>query len=484
MPGLGLQRAIALLVASTLVLQAQSDDKDGIYTDPTHLQGASDIVVSDNKIAYVAVDSNYFSLVALSVKSSYSPAFVDATSLDNSASTPLNLTTSRGTEGSNSSAGWGDVGASAQDLLSSSVSKKVALHSGGAPQTSPSVLVVSPYLEPYFTRVNLDTATGAFNSQCSVGSKYAIGAKDVLVHVDTAYILTTDNHMEVFDVSAYYTYNCASYLGGYAFEGSYPGDSWTPSAFAVSFPFAYVLSKDNQELKVLNVNNPSYIKQTGSLQDYNYLSSGEAMVIQGSYAYIAVDSAEGVSFGSTLMVIVSLAHTDPQIIGYYEEDEDENVCLGPNSLAVKGKYAYLSCPQSCSLVVVDVTNNFSPKRVGRLNDCDHLAFTSAIALHSNDVSEDPATEPGQSSAPKVAATTPTFVYAVSDIGSSLTVIDVSDPENPHISKYKSVSKKSLAGWKIALIILGVAAFITLWTLGGIFLFKHYQNKRRGQVLLA
>jgi hypothetical protein len=207
-------------------------------------------------------------------------------------------------------------------------------------------------------------------------------ANSVYVSGSYAYLVDiTSNDLKVIDISDPTTPTLVGSLG----IGNTPGSVY------VSGSYAYVVDASSEDLKVIDVSDPSSPTLAGSLGIGN--SPGSVHVV-GRYAYVT-DS------GSNDLKVIDVSDpSSPALIG--------SLGLGqsPTSLYVSGRYAYVVDSSSDDLKVIDISDPSSPTITGLL---------------------------GIGSSPTSVYVSGRYAYVVDGFLPDLKVIDISDPSSPSVS---------------------------------------------------
>jgi hypothetical protein len=182
-----------------------------------------------------------------------------------------------------------------------------------------------------------------------------------------------------------------------------PGEYLNGAAgVATDGDYAYVVSKDDDALVVIDISTKSTPTRVGQITgggNYLNFARGIAMVVQGNYVYV-------VSKDSDAFVIINVStKTSPtregQLFGAGEYLNE------PDSVAVDGDYAYVTGNLSGSLVVIDISNKSSPTRVGQITGAgNYLTSPRGVAVQGN------------------------YVFVTSSTQNSLAIFDVSTKSSP------------------------------------------------------
>jgi hypothetical protein len=159
-------------------------------------------------------------------------------------------------------------------------------------------------------------------------------------------------------------------------------------AVQVSGGFAYLLLEDHNELRVVDVHDPSRPRLCGSYRDFYY--DVEEIYVRGDLAYVAEDSG--------LMIIDVSNPFLPTRRGYYRSTSGT-----PTGIHVSGDFAYLAT-QGYGLEIVDVTDPAYPVRRG---GCRITGSVLRVSVQGN------------------------LAYLADESG-RLQIVDVSDPSQPRL----------------------------------------------------
>ena len=163
-----------------------------------------------------------------------------------------------------------------------------------------------------------------------------------------------------------------------------------PTSIAISGNYAYVVHRGTQDLKVIDISNPSLPSSQGSL---GIGSSPSSIAVSGNYAYV-------VDIGSDDLKVIDISNPSlPSLQG--------SLSLGasPRSVAVSGDYAYVVDWGSEDLKVIDISNPSLPSLQG-------------------------STPLGQR--PSFVTVSGGYAYVVDYVSADLKVIDVSNPSSPSL----------------------------------------------------
>ena len=168
------------------------------------------------------------------------------------------------------------------------------------------------------------------------------------------------------------------------------------SSVHVAGQYAYVTGEQSDSLAVVDVSNPSNPTVVGSIIDHTYLDVPEDVHVSGKYAYVAAEK-------SNALTIIDISDpTNPTLV---TSVVDGTQLGGPEAVYVKGKYAYVCAEGSNHFTVVDVSDPTHPSIVGSLTD-PNLGGPEGVYVSNR------------------------YAYVVGENNNSLSIIDISDPTNP------------------------------------------------------
>jgi len=205
-----------------------------------------------------------------------------------------------------------------------------------------------------------------------------------------------------------------------------------PFSISISGRYAYVLDRDLDELKIVDVTEPTAPVVVGSLA---IGGASEGLFVAGRYAYV-VDSES-----DDLKVIDISNPSTPSITG--------SVLLQPSAspthVYVAGRYAYITDISTDELRVVDISDPFSPTEIGGVGldtnarsvfvDGRYAYVTDGAAsfLYVYDVSNPGAPSLAGSLSvdfPEALYVSGRYAYVTTFGTPELLVIDISDPSTP------------------------------------------------------
>ena len=224
------------------------------------------------------------------------------------------------------------------------------------------------------------------NNSCSpkvIGS-LAIGSNPESISVLGNYAYVVDwgsDDLKVIDIS---DPTAPSVTGSLAIGGS-------PSSIFVLGSYAYVVDQNSDDLKVIDISDPTTPTLSGSLAIGGFPSS---IFVLGSYAYV-------VDWGSDDLKVIDISDpTAPSVTG--------SLAIGgsPSSIFVLGSYAYVVDGGSDDLKVIDISDPTTPTLSGSLAIG---SFPTSMSVSGN------------------------YAYVVDGGSADLKVIDISDPTAPMLS---------------------------------------------------
>ena len=206
-----------------------------------------------------------------------------------------------------------------------------------------------------------------------------------------------------------------------------------PISIAVSGNYAYVLDRGIEDLKVIDISNPSSPSLQGSLGIGSFPTS---VAVSGNYAYV-------VDAGSKDLKVIDISNPSlPSLQGSL------GLGLFPNSIAVSGNFAYVVDELSADLKVIDISNPSLPSLQSSLgigSDPRYVVVSGNYAYVVDSGSEDlkvidisnpslPSLQGslGIGSVPSSIAVSGNYAYIVDWGTDDLKVIDVSNPSSPSL----------------------------------------------------
>ena len=211
------------------------------------------------------------------------------------------------------------------------------------------------------------------------------------------------------------------------------GLGFFPISVAVSGNYAYVVDIGSEDLTVIDVSNPSLPSLQGSL---GIGSSPYSIAVLGNYAYV-------VDWGSEDLKVIDVSNPSlPSLQGSLGIGSD------PFSIAVSGNYAYVVDQGSEDLKVIDVSNPSLPSLQGSLGIGSQpisIAVSGNYAYVVDQGSEDlkviDVSNPSLpilqgsldiGSTPRSVAVSGNYAYVVDGGSDDLKVIDISNPSLPSL----------------------------------------------------
>ncbi len=224
------------------------------------------------------------------------------------------------------------------------------------------------------------------------------------------------------------------------------------SAVAVEAGVAYVTSKSDGALTVIDVSSPENIQFLAELSNdngYDHLRGACSVVVSASgVACVAAEYSDAVS-------IIDVSDPgDPVLLAELLDDSRDlsspfSKLRAPRTLDLKGAYLYVAAEDDNAVTIVDISNPSAPRLVAELED-DFKNPGSPFA-RLNGVSH-------------VAVSGDLALIAARD-DNAVTVVDIGDPTNPLVLNDELVSSKANPSpftklrWADSLAVSGSAAFI-------------------------
>ncbi|MBI5221311.1 MAG: hypothetical protein HY979_00705 [Candidatus Magasanikbacteria bacterium] len=171
-----------------------------------------------------------------------------------------------------------------------------------------------------------------------------------------AYVVSRDNnYLVVIDVSAP---ESPSIVGSVADGTNMNG----PLAVYVSGNYAYVAGNISKSLALVDISDPTAPTVASSLIDATNLNGINSVYVSGKYAYLTAGSANSLS-------IVDISTTSSlKLAGIYTSGSILSV---PGSVFISGKYAYIVSRSSANLAIVDIKGaDISVANIGNINSND------------------------------------------------------------------------------------------------------------------
>jgi len=246
--------------------------------------------------------------------------------------------------------------------------------------------------------------------------------QDVFVSGRYAYVIDNGaNDLKVIDVS---NPSSPELMGILSIGGG-------PTGIHVSGRYAYVASQTSDDLKVVDVSNASSPQTVGSIV---FASSDMIDVfVSGKYAYVI-----GITSNDLDVVDVS-DPTSPKAVGTL------GIGAQPTDMYVSGRYAYVSHQTSNNLSVIDVSNPSAPVKIGNLTigaNARDIFVSGRFAYIVGPSNNLIVIDISNSTLPKTTSTltiggTPAkifvsgrYAYVVDSSANDLRVIDISNPSAP------------------------------------------------------
>ncbi|MDP2908063.1 MAG: hypothetical protein Q8O03_09105 [Nanoarchaeota archaeon] len=140
-----------------------------------------------------------------------------------------------------------------------------------------------------------------------------------------------------------------------------------PEDIFVSGKYAYVLSRGTWEsgLEILDISEPAQPKHAGKIADDAnvLLAQPESIFVSGNYAYVTSRNEKGVE-------ILDVSNpAQPKHAGKIVDD-DTTLLAGAKNIFVSGKYAYVISENG--LEILDISNPAQPKHAGKIADSDDV----------------------------------------------------------------------------------------------------------------
>ena len=192
--------------------------------------------------------------------------------------------------------------------------------------------------------------------------------------------------------------------------GNLPDDSSlgldTALKVAVQGDYAYVVSRDDDALQIVDISNPQVLTGVGSLTHNGttaFLDGPHSVYAQGNFAYVVS------SPGNSFQIIDISNPSNPTPRGFLQNGTLGALLNEPQGLYIQGNYAYVTGRIGNSLQIIDISNPDAPIPVGSLTDGTggaQLNQPIGIQVQGN------------------------YAYIASFVSDTFQVFDVSDPTNP------------------------------------------------------
>ena len=188
--------------------------------------------------------------------------------------------------------------------------------------------------------------------------------RSIFVQGKYAYIITNINQFLVMDISDKSNIREVGSisLGAYRY--------YEPVSLFVENNYAYVVSHYSNVLRVLNISSPTSPTIVGSITN----AQGEAVInvpqsvfVKGDYAYIA-SAGLWPTFSGALEIVNIIRKTIPTHAGKITNGTGGAVLNYANSVFVEGDFAYIASTNSDALEVVNISNPSSPTHKAKVVD--------------------------------------------------------------------------------------------------------------------
>ncbi len=235
-------------------------------------------------------------------------------------------------------------------------------------------------------------------------AQYLGGARDVFVQGKYAYVVgLDDDSLSVVDISNPENISEISGITDNSVGGNATGLAGALGIYVVG-NYAYIVSRDDNALDIIDISDPSNLTEVGVLFDNAtlHLASPSAIYVAGGYAYI--DSGADNAF----TVVDVRDPTNPREVGALISNSTAHIG-DPLSMSFEGKYAYIVSKSQFYLTAIDVSNPTNPVWVGELAN-DGTNFLRDVATGG-------------------IYTSGKYAYIASNTADSLSVIDISNPRD-------------------------------------------------------
>ena len=214
-------------------------------------------------------------------------------------------------------------------------------------------------------------------------------------------------------------------------------------SIAISGNYAYVASRVDNGVEILDISDPTNPTHVGSIDDTNCdtahsneceLYGAYSIFVSGNYAYVASDTDDGVEI---------LDISDPSNPTHAGSITDAGAMEldGANIITVSGNYAYVAGYYDNGVEILDISDPTNPTHVGSIDDtlcgtqCE-LGGATSIAISGN------------------------YAYIAGYIDDGVQILDISDPSNPtHVGSITDAGAMELDG-ATSIAISGSYAYIT------------------------
>jgi|GEM_PF-2042395 len=250
---------------------------------------------------------------------------------------------------------------------------------------------------------------------------------DIFISGNYAYVISRlNNYLEIVDISN----PIAPVQKGVIFHGNNGALLENPNSVFVSGNYAYVVGNSNA-LEIVDVSNPSAPIHAGALVNGDggtNLSSPNSVFVLGNYAYIS-------SQGNTTLEIVDISDQAAPI----HAGNLNLAFFGPTSIFVSGQYAFLTSSYQNALAVVNISNPSAPFLTGFLsNGSNGALLTNPTSVY---VSGD-------------------YAYVTSNGNSALEIINVANPSAPsHIGSLTDGTGGAKLAYPNQVYVSGVYAYV-------------------------
>ena len=202
-----------------------------------------------------------------------------------------------------------------------------------------------------------------------------------------------------------------------------------PINISVSGFYAYVVSRDDDGLSIIDISDPTNPTEVGYIQDNGQggtaqvLDDARDVYISGNYAYVTASIDDGLS-------IIDISDpTNPTEVGYIQDTEQggtAQVLDSAHGVYISGNYAYVTSHYDEGLSIIDISDPTNPTEVGFIQD-NSQGGTAQVLNTAWDVS-----------------VFGSYAYVSTSYDDySLSTIDISDPTNPTEVGY--IQDNSLGG---------------------------------------
>ena len=178
-------------------------------------------------------------------------------------------------------------------------------------------------------------------------------------------------------------------------------------AVSVSDGVAYVVSRWDQAVQVVDVSDPTLPSPRGSIEDGEggaRLGDPFSIFVSGGKAYVTSFDNTG-----TLEILDISDPAAPSHIGSLVEGQNGALLEGASSVYVDGDYAYVTAVDAHALQVVDVSDPSQPIPVGSLIDGEGGALLAT---------------------PRAISASNGYAYIAAGADNALEIVDISNPTNP------------------------------------------------------